>query len=169
MLFLLSYTLDKYLKRKIILDQQDLQALVETLSLNLFNKRFKHNASMNSRLRTTGGRYLLGSHHLEFNPRVFQRYGIEELKGVIIHELCHYHLHLEGKGYKHGDRDFKELLKQTGGKRYVQNLETEKEQLAKHVYQCERCELKYPRQRKINTKKYVCGKCKGKLALKMKS
>ena len=85
MLFLLSYTLDKYLKRKIILDQQDLQALVETLSLNLFNKRFKHNASMNSRLRTTGGRYLLGSHHLEFNPSVFQRYGIEALKGVIIH------------------------------------------------------------------------------------
>ena len=29
---------------------------------------------------------------------------MEELIGIIKHELCHYHLHLEGKGYQHRDR-----------------------------------------------------------------
>ena len=40
---------------------------------------------------------------------------MEELIGIIKHELCHYHLHLEGKGYQHRDKDFKELLKKVGG------------------------------------------------------
>lgn len=148
-----------------VLEQAELQALVEEISLTQFNKAFKHVASINTRLRTTGGRYLLRSHNLEFNPRVFQRYGMEELKGVIIHELCHYHLHIEGKGYKHQDQDFKELLKQTGGKRYVQDLKTEKESQPKYLYSCKGCKQKYPRQRKINTTKYMCGKCKGRLLL----
>ena len=47
----------------------------------------------------------------EINPLVVEVYGMEELIGVIKHELCHYHLHIEGKGYRHRDADFKNLLK----------------------------------------------------------
>ena len=36
---------------------------------------------------------------------------MDELISIIKHELCHYHLHQEGKGYKHRDQDFKDLLK----------------------------------------------------------
>ncbi|MDT4035241.1 SprT family protein, partial [Staphylococcus hominis] len=36
-----------------------LQKLVETTSLDHFNQPFKHKAYFNSRLRTTGGRYVL--------------------------------------------------------------------------------------------------------------
>lgn len=37
------------------------------------------------------------------------------MERIIKHELCHYHLHLRGMGYKHRDADFKTLLAQVGG------------------------------------------------------
>lgn len=93
---------------------QELQALVEAVSAQYFARPFRHQARFNSRLRTTGGRYLLRSHDIEINPRHLEQHGEEELIGIVKHELCHYHLHLEKKGYQHKDRDFQELLKQVG-------------------------------------------------------
>ena len=37
----------------------------------IFQKPFLHQATFNRRLKTTGGRYHLASHHLDFNPTVF--------------------------------------------------------------------------------------------------
>lgn len=55
-----------------------LQKLVETTSLDHFNQPFKHKAYFNSRLRTTGGRYVLSTHHIEINflfwKRCFNKY-----------------------------------------------------------------------------------------------
>lgn len=92
------------------------------MSLEYFKKPFLHQATFNSRLQTTGGRYYLNSGNLDFNPLVVEIYGLDELLGVIKHELCHYHLHLENKGYQHKDTDFKLLLKETGGSRFVKPL-----------------------------------------------
>lgn len=147
------------------MDQKEVQALVEEISLSSFSKPFRHVATLNSRLRTTGGRYLLQSHNLEFNERVLQLYGMEEFVGVIKHELCHYHLHLEGKGYQHKDKDFKELLQKIGGARYVNDLRFDEERKSALVYQCKTCHQTFERKRKINTRKYVCGKCRGRLHL----
>ncbi|MFP3491042.1 SprT family protein, partial [Staphylococcus sp. SIMBA_130] len=76
---------------------------------------FRHKAMFNARLKTTGGRYMLRSHNLEFNQKHYDEFGQDELIGIIKHELCHYHLHLQKKGYKHQDKDFKRLLKDVGG------------------------------------------------------
>lgn len=100
----------------VLMTDQALQTLVEKISIVFFQKPFLHQATFNRRLKTTGGRYHLASHHLDFNPTVFLKYGQEELEKVIKHELCHYHLHLAGKGYQHKDKDFKELLAKTGGR-----------------------------------------------------
>lgn len=145
------------------MNQTELQKLVEMISTESFSLPFLHEASFNKRLRTTGGRYLLQSHHLEFNPRVYNLYGEEEMIAVIKHELCHYHLHLANKGYQHKDQDFKKLLSQTGGSRFVNNLRTESEEKKLLIYFCSQCGQVYKRKKKINIKKYVCGKCKGKL------
>ncbi|MEI5995414.1 SprT family protein [Candidatus Enterococcus mansonii] len=147
---------------KIEWTDDQLQQLVEEISLTSFQKTFKHKAFFNRRLKTTGGRYHLSSHDIDFNPKVIERYGKEELVKVIKHELCHYHLHLEGKGYRHKDSDFKLLLKQTGGTRYVRPLVEQKPQ-SYHQYQCEKCQTLILRKRRINTHKFVCGKCRGKL------
>lgn len=145
------------------MNQAELQILVEKISIEFFSIPFSHQAFFNSRLRTTGGRYLLQSHHLEFNPRVWNLYGEEELIGVIKHELCHYHLHLANKGYQHKDLDFKQLLAQTGGSRFVNNLRTKAEEKKYLVYLCSECSQVYHRKKRIDINKYVCGKCKGKL------
>lgn len=139
----------------------ELQCLVEEISKKDFNRPFRHQATFNKRLRTTGGRYHLSSHRLDFNPRVVEVYGKEELVGVIKHELCHYHLHLEGKGYQHKDSDFKQLLKETGGSRFVKAL-GDKTTLTYHYYECASCHSTIIRRRRINTEKYVC-QCGGKL------
>ena len=137
-----------------------LQEAVEKISLHFFGRPFLHVATFNGRLKTTGGRYHMGSHNLDFNPKVLSKYGIDELIGVIKHELCHYHLHLAGKGYQHKDRDFKELLQRTQGSRYVRSL-IDQEQM--HTYQCQDCEILIHRKRRINLNRYVCGNCRGEL------
>ncbi|TDL30510.1 SprT family protein [Jeotgalibacillus sp. S-D1] len=149
------------------MDQQAIQNLVENTSLEFFNKPFRHKAFFNTRLRTTGGRYMLASHNIELNIHYLHEHGRDELIGIIKHELCHYHLHIEGKGFKHRDRDFRELIKEVSAPRFCTPLpsqEVKKRPVRKrHVYQCSICEQRFVRKVRMNLTKYVCGKCKGPL------
>ncbi|QED46375.1 SprT family protein [Cytobacillus dafuensis] len=151
------------------MDDLELQKLVEEISHNSFRKPFRHKAFFNSRLRSTGGRYMLNTHDIEINRKYLDQLGHDELCGIIKHELCHYHLHIEGKGYKHRDKDFKHLMMQVGAPRFCSPLpERMKRKVSKRIiiYICNDCEQIYERKRKINTQKYVCGTCKGKLRIK---
>lgn len=147
------------------MDQKTLQRLVETVSHEYFDLPFEHQAIFNTRLKTTGGRYFIKSHHIDFNPLVLEKFGLEVFIGVIKHELCHYHLHLAGKGHQHKDREFKELLHKVKGLRYVPSLRKESDTIRLWKYQCTKCQLVFHRKRRFNTEKYVCSRCKGKLKL----
>ena len=113
-----------------------------------FHKEFHHQITYNSRLKSSGGRYILKTGNIEINPKVETILGKEVLIGVIKHELCHYHLHQEGKGYRHQDRDFKMLLREVGGHRFVERMEP-----YRYVYTCNSCGATFHRMRKIDTKK----------------
>ncbi|MDQ0202044.1 SprT family protein [Neobacillus ginsengisoli] len=148
------------------MEEKELQELVEKLSFEAFGKPFRHGASFNSKLRTTGGRYLLGTHNIEINKKYLEQLGESELIGIIKHELCHYHLHLEGKGYQHRDQEFKSLLKKVGAPRFCSSLrEMPKKRSSKKIliYECTKCHFHFKRKRSIDTSRYVCGKCRGKL------
>jgi len=148
------------------LNDELLQKLTEDLSLRFFHKPFLHKAFFNKRLRTVGGRYMLVSHNIEINYRYFEQYGEEEIIGIVKHELCHYHLHLEMKGYKHRDHDFKQLLKKVGAPRYctpLKKVDNQKQIVEKYIFQCRSCRTAYIRKRNINLNKYVCGACRGPL------
>jgi SprT-like protein len=148
------------------MDNNQLQQWIEQISLNSFCLPFKHKATFNSRLRSTGGRYFTKSHHIEISTLQLQLHGPDEVEKIIKHELCHYHLHLSKRGYKHRDAEFKQLLKQVGGSRYCSALPIAKR---KEPYRfrlvCTSCQLEYLRKRKVNPHKYACGKCRGKLKL----
>lgn len=146
-------------------NENQLQQLIEVVSLEYFQKPFQHKAIFNRRLRTTGGRYLLHTHEIELNETYYQYFGKEALIEVIKHELCHYHLHLEGKGYKHRDTDFRQLLKAVNAPMYCRRMGEKREQKSTVIrkYQCISCKYVYTRKRRMNLAKYVCGKCKGKL------
>ncbi|WP_089833204.1 SprT family protein [Halolactibacillus halophilus] len=147
---------------------EELQSLVESISLEYFNKSFRHTAVFNSRLRTTGGRYLLQTHNIEINPKYLIECGRVELIGIIKHELCHYHLHLENKGYQHRDRDFKQLMKETSAPRHCQMLPSLKGKRRRasnkrYLYTCLTCGQRYERRRRMNPARYRCGRCEGPL------
>ncbi|WP_041086043.1 SprT family protein [Jeotgalibacillus soli] len=145
-------------------EDHSIQELVESISRDLFDKPFRHKAYYNPRLRTTGGRYMLLSHNIELNKKYFDEHGMEELIGIIKHELCHYHLHLAGKGYKHRDHDFRQLIQMVGAPRFCTPLPSEKKKKRKrHLYQCINCEQQYIRKMKMNVSRYACGRCKGRL------
>ena len=142
------------------MNEHELQQLTMEISRTSFHREFTHKITYNRRLRSSGGRYLLKSGNIEMNPLVEQELGIEALIGVIKHELCHYHLHQTGSGYRHRDADFKRLLHQVGGSRFVERMKE-----PNFIYECTACHHRYPRMRKMNTNRYVCGKCRGKLIL----
>lgn len=147
------------------MDERALQEYVGDLSLKYFKKPFKHQAIFNSRLRTTGGRYNLKNHDLDFNPKILDSFGMEIFEGIVKHELCHYHLHLENKGYRHRDREFKELLVEVGGLRFTPSVEMKQESVLRWVYRCKKCEMNIFRKRRFNEKKYICSQCAGRFKL----
>lgn len=150
-----------------LLNDQELVHLVNSISWQYFNKPFKHEVRFNARLRTTGGRYIPAKKLIELNPKYLVEMDRAEFIGIIKHELCHYHLHIEGKGYRHGDREFKDLLKATGSPRYCKPLPSMKREY-KHVYICTRCQQIYKRIRRVNVNKYRCGRCQGKIVARVK-
>ena len=137
---------------------------VRQVSLEDFGKTFKHQTQWNSRLRSTGGRFFPKDGHLDFNPKVYQELGLEVFRKIVRHELCHYHLYYEGKGYKHKDVAFKKLLKEVDGLRFVPPLSSVSQTPAL-VYTCQTCRQTYQRKRRIDTSRYRCGLCRGNLIL----
>ncbi|MCY9592002.1 SprT family protein [Paenibacillus chitinolyticus] len=150
------------------MDDGQLQEWVEQISLQAFGWPFRHRARFNRRLRATGGRYFTKSHDIEISWHQWETYGRDDVEKIIKHELCHYHLHLQRRGYQHRDADFKLLLKQVGGTRFCRALPQRKEPASyKYKLKCVACGTEYYRKRKMDVRKYSCGKCRGKLELYM--
>lgn len=135
------------------MSNEELQLWIEQVSLGSFGVPFRHKASFNNRLTTTGGRYFTKSHNIEINPQQLAMYGRDETEKIIKHELCHYHLHLAKRGYMHRDADFKSLLAQVGGSRYCGALpgaKARKPQPYRYKLVCTDCAMEYPRKRKAD-------------------
>lgn len=145
--------------------QPQLQALIEQISLTSFQRPFCGRAVINHRLRTTGGRYFLTDHRIEINAHFLTPATRKFLPGIIKHELVHYHLHLLGRGYRHCDRDFQQLLAKVGGSRYAPEIGLSRRQYRRYLYLCQYCGQTYLRVRKINLQRYRCGRCQGRLML----
>ncbi|HAR6033327.1 TPA: SprT family protein [Staphylococcus pseudintermedius] len=94
-----------------------------------------------------------------------EHFGEQALVDIIKHELCHYFLHLSGRGHQHKDRDFKVLAEKVGAPRFCQPTESYTSR-ANYEYECQRCHSSYVRIRKVNVVKMRCGRCGGHLKLK---
>ena len=142
----------------------NLTEYVRQVSIEDFGREFRHQAVWNSRLQTTGGRFFPKDRHLDFNPKIYQTFGLETFRKIVRHELCHYHLYDQGKVYRHKDPAFKQLLQQVDGLRFTPPL-PEKAGRPKrmYLYRCSHCGQEYRRKRKIDLKKYACGRCRSRL------
>lgn len=142
----------------------NLTEYVQEVSREDFGRPFRHEARWNSRLRTTGGRFFPKDGHLDFNPKMLEAHGLDLFRKIVRHELCHYHLFFEKKGYRHGDKDFQKLLQEVGGLRFAPQIEERVQSF--HHYSCQSCGQLYQRRRRINIQKYRCGRCQGQLNMK---
>jgi len=150
------------------MNDETLQAWVERVSMESFGLPFKHRATFNGRLKATGGRYFTKSHNIEISPHQLAAFGAEETEKIIKHELCHYHLHIMKRGYRHRDDDFRRLLVQVGATRFCKTLperEARQPRPFKYKLVCRSCGMEYLRRRKLDPARYACGKCAGKLIL----
>ncbi|KRL62672.1 SprT family protein [Lactobacillus psittaci] len=145
------------------MNEKELTQLVKAISLKYFDYPFDGQVIINYRFKTTGGRYHLNDHHIEINAHFLKKKYYQDLVGIIKHELCHYYLHVHHLGYRHRDQDFKYLLKKVGASRYAPDIGLRKK--PKYLYCCHNCGQRYPRQRRLNTRRFLCGKCHGKLFL----
>lgn len=145
---------------------EQLQQLTEQWSKDYFHQVFSHRVYFNRRLQTTGGRYHLSDHHIDINPKMIDEFDLDNLRGVVLHELCHYHLHLSGQDYHHRSPEFKLLLHQVGGARYAPaTVSVNTRQSKKIIYQCLKCHATIIRKRHFNTSRYVCSRCGGHFKL----
>lgn len=146
---------------------EQLQNLTNEWSEKYFHRSFMHQVYFNVRLQTTGGRYHLQDHHIDINPKMIDNFDLNNLRQVVLHELCHYHLHLNGQDYHHRSPEFKILLQQVGGARYAppitNGMSTIKNK--KIVYQCTQCRTRITRKRHFDTTRYVCAHCGGHFKL----
>lgn len=138
----------------------DVTEYVRQVSLEDFGQPFVHEAVWNPRLQTTGGRFFPKDGHLDFNPKLYEQVDELTFRKIVRHELCHYHLYFAQKGYRHRDRDFRELLAQVDGLRYAPSIEKQP-----YLYRCQSCRQAYSRKRRLNVSKYRCGKCRGTLRM----
>lgn len=148
------------------MNNAELQALTEKWSRQLFGRPFLHQIYFNKRLKTTGGRYHLADHHIDINPLMYTEYDLKNLKQVVLHELCHYHLHLLGEDYHHQSTEFRSLLSRVGGARYAPPTSKQRQSKVKWYYQCTGCGILISRQRRFNINRYVCRRCGSKFELK---
>lgn len=138
---------------------EKLQQLTEQWSRQYFHRPFQHRIFFNSRLRTTGGRYHLGDHHIDINPLMLAEFDEDNLRRVVLHELCHYHLHLMGQDYHHRSPAFRHLLAQVGGSRYAPPTSKARRTTTFWLYQCRGCGVVVRRRRRFNVNRYVCRRC----------
>ncbi|MCL3859196.1 SprT family protein [Pediococcus pentosaceus] len=143
----------------------ELQQLTQRIAQESFGKSFPYKVVFNRRLKTTGGRYHLNDHHIDINPLMLEEFDEATLIGVIKHELVHYFVHMLNEKPDHRNPHFQQLLRAVGGLRYAPTTSKRRRTPPKLLYQCQGCGLQYPRQRRINTRKYVCSKCHGRLKL----
>lgn len=143
----------------------ELKHLTQKIAQTDFGIDFPYEVTFNRRLKTTGGRYHLNDHHIDINPLMLEEFDQTVLIGVIKHELVHYFIHMQGEKPDHRNPHFKQMLQQVGGLKYAPKTSQKRSPKYQLIYQCQNCGLKYRRQRHINTKKYVCSQCHGRLKL----
>ncbi|MFD1609142.1 SprT-like domain-containing protein [Oceanobacillus luteolus] len=70
-----------------LMNHEELKDLVNRISITYFDKPFTDEVRFNTRLRTTGGRYMPAKRLIELNPKYAMEMDKNEFYGIIKHEL----------------------------------------------------------------------------------
>ena len=143
---------------------EQLQRWVEYISLRDFGRPFEHRATFNRRLRATGGRYFLKTHHIEISSAHYQAYGKEESEWKkssntnFVITICTG----RGGGFVTGFR-ISSIASKNRRKPLLPSAHPHRtpSEPIRYLLRCRQCEAVYYRKRKVDTSRYVCGRCRG--------
>lgn len=137
----------------VMLTEENLLETANSLSQVHFGAEFRGTVGINTRLRTSAGRYLRKQNLIEVNPEYVAAYGEQGLLDTLRHELIHYHYPDAGHG-----QVFRREAARIGCSRFCSPLPGSTPQLR---YVCRECGKSYLRRRRVNMQKYRCGACMG--------
>ncbi|GGK25153.1 protein SprT [Caldalkalibacillus thermarum] len=144
-------------ERTIDTDPQKLKRLANKLSLHFWGKPCQIPVTWNGRLTKTMGRFLYTEQNGQRTPLKIEisKYAAhwidrEIFVAVLLHELCHYHLFIEGRPYHDHHPVFEQELRRVGA------ISTQRVQLPQKAYKlyCQRCGGYLGLRRRINVGHY---------------
>ncbi len=136
-------------------DQQTLRAWATDLSRHHFGVPFPGQVLWAPRLRYRAGDYAPARQTIRLSLPYFQRYGADETRRILLHELCHWWLLSQGVRHREDAAAFQRLLRQHGAP--AKGLPMPRARSRKvYMYACPVCGARYPYRRRVN---YACGHC----------
>jgi SprT-like protein len=113
----------------------------------------------NPRLRRLTGRITYASRLIEIASFHFSRYGIEDAKATLEHEMLHLYLHVLGYDSGHTAR-FKTIAARLGIRVYHSNpYQRNREPRDRYLYRCPECDRMVFRRRPLGEARLACGPC----------
>jgi len=113
----------------------------------------------NPRLRRLTGRITYSAKLVEISWFHFQKYGFEDAKATLEHEMLHLYLHVLGLPSGH-NAYFKREARRLGIRVYHANeYRRNRLQPTRYVYQCPRCSRMVFRKRPLGEALLACGPC----------
>lgn len=148
---------------------EKLAQLARTLSLKHWNKDCLIPVEWNGRLTASMGRFaykVRGKERIpikiEMSKHAAKFLDQETLSKVLLHELCHYHLFIQGRPFADHHPQFEKELERVGA------ISTNTVQVPQKGYElsCSRCQKVVGKRRRINTKLYKSICCEAPLIKK---
>ncbi len=149
--------------------QEQLELLANQLSLQHWKKTCDIPVVWNGRLRAAMGRFAYTTKgkqriplKIELSKYAAQHLNKDTFISVLLHELCHYHLFIEGKPFHDHHPQFEMELVRVGA------ISTHTVQVPQKAYElfCSHCQKPLGKRKRINTKNYLSACCQREIIKK---
>lgn len=152
--------------RDIDFNPERLQALANKLSLHFWNESISVPVVWNGRLTRSMGRFVYrvqGKHRepvkIEMSKYAAQFINREIFIAVLLHEMCHYHLFVQGKSFLDHHPVFEQELRRVGA------ISTNTVRLPSKIYKlvCKKCQRELGHMKRFNPDRYISPCCKSEI------
>jgi SprT-like protein len=157
------------IRTEIDFNPEILQKLADKLSLHYWQRKCEVPVTWNGRLTRSMGRFLYSTKGKGRTPQGIElsKYAAQFINrdifiSVLLHELCHYHLFIQGKPFDDHHPVFEKELERVGA------ISTNTVQIPQKSFQlyCSKCNKSIGIRKRLNTALYRSGCCKGKILKK---
>lgn len=134
---------------------QELGTWAADLATSHFGRPFSGHVVWAPRLRYRAGDFAPTTATIRLSLPYFKRYGPAEARGILLHELCHWWLSVQGIRHREDSPLFQDLLRKHGAPARGRPMPRRRAR-STYEYCCPACGALYLYRRRVN---YACGRC----------